>query len=530
MKNMKKKKSISQNFFKKNMKGFTLIELLVVIGIVAVLSVVVILTLNPAELLRQARDSTRLYDVKTLARAFSIITAQGGTLDLDGPSYPTPPTGAETDSCINDVPANKRLFVSVPSDNGETTPTPPSGWTIVRVPQSVAANVDSTGWIPVDLRQSAINVQPPLTKLPLDPVNTFASGFYYTYTCGSFEFTAAMESQKYIDIVKQDGGILDGVFETGTDLTIVTTSLRPSSTVTIPTPTVSTIIPSIGTNNGTVSITTITGSNFQSGASVKLSKTGQTDIIGSGFTVANGTTINGGSFNLAGSATGAWDVVVTNSGGSPGMLPGGFTVNAPVAGIVFDTTSSAKTTIDATSLTWQHTISNGTNRLLMVGVSMSSVGSPVTSMTYGGVPLTKKGFRNDAGNHRVELWYLVNPVVGTNDIVFTASTAVSIVTGATSWSGVNQTTPLGGLFQASTGGGTSLILSITSNAGEVVQDVVVSGVSVVSPGSGQVSRWSDAATNAKGGGSTKNGPTTQMSWTFSGSAISSILGVAILPN
>ena len=35
----------------KNRKGFTLIELLIVIAIIAVLSVVVILSLNPAELL-----------------------------------------------------------------------------------------------------------------------------------------------------------------------------------------------------------------------------------------------------------------------------------------------------------------------------------------------------------------------------------------------------------------------------------------------------------------------------------------------
>ncbi|KKW47096.1 MAG: hypothetical protein UY99_C0042G0007, partial [Parcubacteria group bacterium GW2011_GWA1_59_11] len=40
--------------------SFTLIELLVVIAIVAILSAVVIITLNPAELLKQSRDSNRL--------------------------------------------------------------------------------------------------------------------------------------------------------------------------------------------------------------------------------------------------------------------------------------------------------------------------------------------------------------------------------------------------------------------------------------------------------------------------------------
>lgn len=43
--------------FLANRKGFTLIELLIVIGILAVLATAVIMVLNPAELLKQARDS-----------------------------------------------------------------------------------------------------------------------------------------------------------------------------------------------------------------------------------------------------------------------------------------------------------------------------------------------------------------------------------------------------------------------------------------------------------------------------------------
>ncbi|HEY4526144.1 MAG TPA: prepilin-type N-terminal cleavage/methylation domain-containing protein, partial [Candidatus Paceibacterota bacterium] len=46
--------------------SFTLIELLIVIAIVAILSTVVIITLNPAELLRQSRDSVRLSDLSLM--------------------------------------------------------------------------------------------------------------------------------------------------------------------------------------------------------------------------------------------------------------------------------------------------------------------------------------------------------------------------------------------------------------------------------------------------------------------------------
>ncbi|KKU14411.1 MAG: hypothetical protein UX23_C0018G0001, partial [Parcubacteria group bacterium GW2011_GWB1_45_9] len=50
-------------------KGFTLIELLIVIGLLAILSTVAVLVINPAELLRQARDSQRVSDLGTVHSA-----------------------------------------------------------------------------------------------------------------------------------------------------------------------------------------------------------------------------------------------------------------------------------------------------------------------------------------------------------------------------------------------------------------------------------------------------------------------------
>jgi len=51
-------------------KGFTLIELLVVVAIIAVLAVAVVLVLNPVQLIKQARDSTRISDLATLNSAY----------------------------------------------------------------------------------------------------------------------------------------------------------------------------------------------------------------------------------------------------------------------------------------------------------------------------------------------------------------------------------------------------------------------------------------------------------------------------
>ncbi len=56
-------------------ESFTLIELLVVIAILAVLATAVILILNPAQLLAQGRDSTRLSDLAALNSALSLFQA-----------------------------------------------------------------------------------------------------------------------------------------------------------------------------------------------------------------------------------------------------------------------------------------------------------------------------------------------------------------------------------------------------------------------------------------------------------------------
>ena len=63
-------------------------------------------------------------------------------------------------------------------------------------------------------------------------------------------------------------------------------------------------------NTGTTGDLTLTGNHFAAGMSVKLSKTGQTDILGQNLSV-NSVTIATVSFNLAGVHGGRWDIVLT---------------------------------------------------------------------------------------------------------------------------------------------------------------------------------------------------------------------------
>jgi hypothetical protein len=71
------------------------------------------------------------------------------------------------------------------------------------------------------------------------------------------------------------------------------------------------IEPSTGGNPGTV-VALVYGSGFLSGATVKLARAGQADIVGEGATVTEHGALLTARFDLGGKALGPWDVVVTN--------------------------------------------------------------------------------------------------------------------------------------------------------------------------------------------------------------------------
>lgn len=189
----------------KSEKGFTLIELLVVLALVAILSVVVILTLNPAELLKQARDSNRTSDLSTLKSAISLYMA-----DVSSPSIGT------SGQCITSAAAASSTTGCGAFATGSAL--------VASSTQAGVRNVNGTGWVPVNF--SAISSGAPIGQLPVDPVNN-AQYFYAYGVTGTpnqlFELDAKMESSKYglgggADVVNTDGGNRTDWFETGTTL------------------------------------------------------------------------------------------------------------------------------------------------------------------------------------------------------------------------------------------------------------------------------------------------------------------------
>lgn len=161
-------------------KGFTLIELLIVIGILAVLAGIVVVALNPAELLRQARDSKRIADLSGITGAINLYL-----VDFAAPNF----------TC-----ASGKYYAT---NNPGTSPFTFGGTALI----SSSTVVTGGGWIPLDL--SVVSGGSPIAALPVDPTNS--TSYLYAYACTttgniSFEIDTRLESIKYRDKMQTDGG------------------------------------------------------------------------------------------------------------------------------------------------------------------------------------------------------------------------------------------------------------------------------------------------------------------------------------
>lgn len=168
--------------------GFTLIELLVVIAILSVLATAVIVVLNPAQLIKQARDSNRISDLAALNSAIALYIS-----DIPSPGW------SNVFKCT--------YAVTTPMSSSCTA--------------TSTQTVDSTGWIPVAF--TSISNGSPISKLPIDPVNNATYAYVYAHTTSTvYEIDANMESTKYAnggnsDVESTDGGNNTGWYEIGND-------------------------------------------------------------------------------------------------------------------------------------------------------------------------------------------------------------------------------------------------------------------------------------------------------------------------
>lgn len=225
-------------------KGFTLIELLIVIAIIAILSIVVVLTLNPAEMLRRSRDSNRISDLATIETAINLYLENLAISSSSAIAMGTQGT-CYMEYSGNTVPTTFYEFAtSSASESSSTVAMTVAGsagclWFNSQVNNGIitssSRSVNSAnGWIPINL--SLVSTGAPIGQWPVDPAYSVGTpgngngdaGHFYTYIPGpnnQYKLAAKMESTLYSyggtsDVESTDGGIDQFMYEQGSNLTL----------------------------------------------------------------------------------------------------------------------------------------------------------------------------------------------------------------------------------------------------------------------------------------------------------------------
>ncbi|MBI4134088.1 MAG: prepilin-type N-terminal cleavage/methylation domain-containing protein [Candidatus Terrybacteria bacterium] len=196
-------------------RGFTLLELIIVIAILAILSVAVILVINPAETLARARDSQRFSDLAAIKSSIGLYLSQVSPPDMDGGG-----------SCAT----NAWIASASPITAGTLCTI---GFAAVLGEGAGASAIDGTGWVPVNLTSIPVSIGAPLSNYPLDPnplvtlTEPADTDRTYVYRClnaaseNTFEINTNLESQLYTAGAQNkedsDGGNNTGLYEIGTD-------------------------------------------------------------------------------------------------------------------------------------------------------------------------------------------------------------------------------------------------------------------------------------------------------------------------
>jgi len=197
------------------------------------------------------------------------------------------------------------------------------------------------------------------------------------------------------------------------------------------------------------------------------------------------------------------------------------------------------------TVNFTHTTTAAANRLLLVGVSMNisnSTTTTVSGVTYNGAALALVGAHNDAGtSRRVEIWSLLNPASGpTLPIVVSVTVrngrTVGVSAAATTFTGVDQTVPLGSFVSADGAGIAYSQLDVPSVVNGMVLDTlaIAGNLAATVPG-WQTQQWNQTSgatgTDVRGTGSTRAGnPSLPFSETFSAASNWSLGAISINPS
>jgi hypothetical protein len=253
-----------------------------------------------------------------------------------------------------------------------------NNWWGTNAAPPVGGNIDADPWLVLGITADPAAIILPGTStvranltFNSDNTNTAGSGIFVP---DAITNTFAMVSGPGSVSPLTDGS-LDGIAQTtytpgaaaGTaniSATVDSQTAYVELPVTWPAPAVTAIMPNTGLNISVVSITSLTGSGFRTGATVLLMRAGHANITATGVTVVSPAQITC-TLPITHAEAGAWDVVVINPDGQEAVLPGGFTITAPGS-----LTTTPTSTPPGTGETLSDFPSSPTNPLMTVTVNI----------------------------------------------------------------------------------------------------------------------------------------------------------------
>lgn len=177
-------------------------------------------------------------------------------------------------------------------------------------------------------------------------------------------------------------------------------------------------------------------------------------------------------------------------------------------------------------------VASNPNRCLVLTFGEGSTGRMVSSATFNGKSFTKIIRSTENDGNAGEIWYLVNPDVGTYNITVNLNTTSSdrALAGAVSLYNVDQQNPVNLSTSAvNTGSGITVSFTPTENNCIAIDAGHENGTTAGSPGAGQTLIWKRNA-GRSGGTSYKavNATSSSMSWSgFQQSDVYSSYAVAV---
>jgi hypothetical protein len=186
------------------------------------------------------------------------------------------------------------------------------------------------------------------------------------------------------------------------------------------------------------------------------------------------------------------------------------------------------------SVSWQHTVSEAGNRILIVTAALDSSSAQAKTATFNGTLLTRiSTVTSPAPAESTTMWYMLDPPVGSYDITVTyVGSHKGMQTAATTYTGVSQNRPLSSSVTtaASTSGGPAA-LTIASAPGELVVDSLgYRNYGALTPDSYQTARYDQHDSSTSHAVSDKPGASSvTMSWQLENAASWAMIAVGLRP-